>query len=463
MRCKIFITLFFILIMSCVTEETYSSSNDDISVYYVSIKEGDDNNPGTEMKPWKTIKKATDVLKPGQKVLVKEGLYQEIVRPKYSGTKDNIITYETYPDHEVIIDGSFMPKKNNFQDAVFKIDSKKFIVVSGFTVKNSSGTGIFAVNSEDITIKNNFTENTWSSGISAFFGKNITIDNNEVVLACNDGNQECISVAAIDGFEIKNNHVRDSGPGVIGGEGIDAKDGSRNGSIHNNLVHDINRLGIYVDSWAHHTYNIEVYNNIVFNNNAWGICLATENGGLLEDIRVYNNIIYDNVYVGIGIEGDAGWGVPGANHPFKNINIYNNTVHNNGSNYWGLGIRINCQEADGVYIRNNIFTSNESNQILIEENGLPENLVIENNLIYGIDTITLNSNEVQQAFLGKNSVVLSPETINIEEIYRNALENDFRLAEGSLAIDAGTTIQYSTLDFDGNERTELIDIGAFEF
>lgn len=459
----IILTISVLLMLSCVTNLKGNSPIEGRTVFYVSVKDGNDKNPGTEELPWKTIGKAASTLKPGQKVLIKEGIYKEVVKPGTSGLEGSPIIYEAFPGDKVVIDGAFMESKNNFQDAVFKIESKKYITVKGLSVKNSAGSGIFAINSENIVFQGNSTENTWSSGISAFFGKNIVIDNNLVVLACNDGNQECISVAGVDGFEIKNNHVRDSGPGIIGGEGIDAKDGSRNGSIHHNLVHDINRLGIYVDSWAHHTYNIEVYSNTVFNNNSWGICLATENGGLLEDIRVYNNIVYDNIHVGIGIEGDEGWGVPGAKRPFKNIQVYNNTVHNNGSNFWGIGVRINCKDANGIYIRNNIFTMNESNQILIEENGLPENLVIENNLIYGIDTITLNSEEVESSFLGSGTIVISPEDIELEGIYKNPKNNNFRLVEGVNAIDSGSDTQYPSLDFDGKERGQLIDIGAFEY
>lgn len=475
---RILITLILlnVVMVSCVTSEQKQGDGigkkkyDPDMIYYVA-KDGDDNNPGTEHMPWQTVGRALLELRPGQTLYVKEGIYQEVVKPMRSGTPENYITYAAYPGHEVIFDGSKLNRNKNFEDAVFKLISVNYIVVQGFKIENSPGTGIFTMNANNIVIKDNYTNNTWSSGIGAFAGSNITIDNNEVVLACNGGNHECITVAQVDGFEVKNNHVRDGGPGITGGEGIDAKDGARNGSIHNNYVHDINRLGIYVDSWANHTYNIDVYNNIVRNNNAWGICLATENGGLLEDIRVYNNVVYDNVYVGLGIEGDAGWGVPGAAHPFKDIYVYNNTFHNNGSDYWGIGIRINCSEGDGIYIRNNICTMNESKQILIEEGGKPENLVIENNLIYGIDTIILNSedeiifsdNSDESPFFGLNTVVLNPDDFKPEDIYVNPGNNDYRLTDGSMAINNGTSSQYSEVDFDGRKRDEMIDIGAFEY
>ena len=40
-----------------------------------------DGNPGTEDRPWKTIGRAAKVLEPGDRVIVKQGLYREWVRP----------------------------------------------------------------------------------------------------------------------------------------------------------------------------------------------------------------------------------------------------------------------------------------------------------------------------------------------------------------------------------------------
>ncbi|GAG74122.1 unnamed protein product, partial [marine sediment metagenome] len=61
----------------------------------------------------------------------------------------------------------------------------------------------------------------------------------------------------------------------MGGEGIDVKDGSSNGKVYKNHVHDINRLGIYVDAWDKHTYNIEVFQNIVHNCSGDGFCVVS--------------------------------------------------------------------------------------------------------------------------------------------------------------------------------------------
>ena len=83
-------------------------------------------------------------------------------------------------------------------------------------------------------------------------------------MACNNGAQECITISNSSNCEIFKNHVHHNGPGTNGGEGIDVKQGSHDGDVHHNYVHNLpKRLGIYVDAYEKHTYNINVYQNKV--------------------------------------------------------------------------------------------------------------------------------------------------------------------------------------------------------
>lgn len=77
--------------------------------YYVDQKnpEASDSNPGTEEKPFLTINHAAQIVQPGERVLVKSGVYRELVSPAQGGTDpQHIISYEAYPGHEVAIKGS---------------------------------------------------------------------------------------------------------------------------------------------------------------------------------------------------------------------------------------------------------------------------------------------------------------------------------------------------------------------
>ena len=59
-----------------------------------------DINPGTEALPFKTIRKSTQSLQPGDIVLIKAGTYRETVILHRSGTQENPIQIWAYPGDE---------------------------------------------------------------------------------------------------------------------------------------------------------------------------------------------------------------------------------------------------------------------------------------------------------------------------------------------------------------------------
>ncbi len=66
-----------------------------------------DHNPGTENLPLASIGKAAILLRPGEQVLVKNGLYREWVRPVTGGSGPGMmIRYAAFPGHKPIIRAS---------------------------------------------------------------------------------------------------------------------------------------------------------------------------------------------------------------------------------------------------------------------------------------------------------------------------------------------------------------------
>ena len=66
-----------------------------------------DANPGTEEKPWQTIGRAAQMLQPGEKVIVHEGLYRECVSPQRGGNgPESMIAYEAAAGQQVILSGA---------------------------------------------------------------------------------------------------------------------------------------------------------------------------------------------------------------------------------------------------------------------------------------------------------------------------------------------------------------------
>ncbi len=425
-------------------------------LYYVAPG-GNDQNDGINVDaPWKTISKAASTLKAGDTVIIGKGIYEEQVIPSNSGVEGKYIVYMANPGDEVVLEGKNI-KIADATSGLFLIKGKRYIRVIGIKVQNvgrsfedsHSQAGIFIHKSHHIEIRGCTTYNTFSSGIRALKSHDIVIDGNSIELACNDGQNECLSIENTYNFEVKNNTVVNGGPGNHGAEGIDANEGSHDGKIYKNHVHHLSRLGIYVDAWKSHTYNIEVFQNVVHDCAHGGFALSSEYGGLLENISVYNNIAYNNQYFGFII---SAWDAAISDtHPMKKIRMINNTAYNNSweGQDWTGGFIMQNKEAEDVIIRNNI-SAGHIYQIIAESGVNLSELTVDHNLIQGNrgfpDEILKNCFEGDPGFA-------------------DPANHDFHLRSNSDAIDKGSSELAPDVDFDGNKRPSGagFDIGAYEY
>ncbi len=81
--------------------------------YYVDGKAAgaDDNGPGSKERPFRTIGRAAQVLQPGERVVIAEGVYRECVRPARGGAgPGKMISYEAAPGASVVVKGSAVLK-----------------------------------------------------------------------------------------------------------------------------------------------------------------------------------------------------------------------------------------------------------------------------------------------------------------------------------------------------------------
>lgn len=73
--------------------------------YYVSPV-GCDSADGSLEHPFRTVKRANELVQPGEKVILRGGIYEETIRPLRQGTgPDAMIAYEAYPGEEVTVSG----------------------------------------------------------------------------------------------------------------------------------------------------------------------------------------------------------------------------------------------------------------------------------------------------------------------------------------------------------------------
>lgn len=426
--------------------ETFSQLDNKelITTYYVA-KNGNDNNPGTETRPWLTISKAANVATAGSTVYVKSGIYKERFIPRNSGSLGYYITFKVYPGNNVTIDGSsvYVPVGSG----LVQIQNKAYIIISGFRIINSKWAGIYITGSSRINAAKNYIYNTKSSGVATSYGNNYIVDSNEINLG-NTGftNKEIISFEGVNVFEAKGNYIHDSKQ-----IGIDAKNGASNGKIHHNKVCGVTTIGIYVDAWDKTQSNIEVYSNIVCKS-ATGIGVAAEMGGTVNGISVHDNLAYNNLEIGIRIPVITHTGYAHLN----NIKVFNNVAYHNGYNgvYRNGGIRIGQSSntyINGLVVRNNIVSKNDFYQIKYVKDPKYVGVVIDHNLIDG--------------YRGTASETKGTNYVEGNPLFTDATVANFRLKSTSPAIDKGSSSGAYSLDFDGQTRPkgEGYDMGSFEY
>jgi len=443
------------------------------NIYYVSTS-GKDAWPGTLAQPWRTIQHAANRLQPGDTVYVRQGTYHEQVKPVYSGTADADITYRVYTGEVATLDGTGFQPPAYDPDALsglFEVDSLSYLRVSGLHIANAqwyTNTAGLLVQGSDvlhpssyITIEGVSTYNTASSGIGIWFGDHVQVGDNRIEQAGNyrpsqAGYQECLTVSESQDFAVYGNTVLNCRK-----EGICAKQ-SHHGQVYGNRVWNTDAVGIYIDAegtpGGDGGSDIAVFDNVVHDTATNGIALATETGGLLDDVRVYNNVSYHNQLVGVQLSNCCDFSGPIA-HPLHNIVVINNTLYANGwttsTSPWGGGISIDSPEVETATVRNNIVSQNYTFQIAVVPT---PTLTIDYNLVDG------NFGDPGEgATVGANPIIGSP-------LFYNAGGADFHLLPASPAIDAASPDLAPSADFDGrarpldgnNDGTAAFDIGAYE-
>jgi hypothetical protein len=65
-----------------------------------------DDGPGTSERPWKTIAKAAESVGPGDRVIIKGGVYRERALVKQNGTAQAPVCFEAAPGEHVVVSGA---------------------------------------------------------------------------------------------------------------------------------------------------------------------------------------------------------------------------------------------------------------------------------------------------------------------------------------------------------------------
>lgn len=107
--------------------------------YYVS-PDGSDRNPGTSVSPFGTIQRAADVVRPGDTVIVRPGLYsggERIVSLERGGALEAWITFRSEREWGAILDG----RNGESLEAWYFGPSVGYVRVEGFEIRDLQAHG----------------------------------------------------------------------------------------------------------------------------------------------------------------------------------------------------------------------------------------------------------------------------------------------------------------------------------
>jgi NPCBM/NEW2 domain/Right handed beta helix region len=465
-------------------------------VHWVA-SEGEDAGPGTRDEPWATLQHAADSVGPGATVYVREGVYEQRVDIRASGTPGRPITFEAAPGERVVLDGSSLEVPAG-QNAMIAIDSRRFVTIRGFEItgyrSDASGhvpIGILVTGAADhIRLAGNVVRDMGTTfegrnggdahGIAVFGSagdhpiEEVEIVDNELANLTLGSSEALVVNGNVKDFRIEGNEVHDTnniGIDVIGFEGTapdPTVDQARDGIVRGNVVWNVDSYGnpaygndrsadgIYVDGGR----DILVEGNIIHDVNI-GIELASEHAGRsTRNVTARNNLVYDSTAIGIAIGGyDRRRGST------EDCVIVNNTVVNTD----GVELLVQFDTRNNV-IANNVIVAGARHVFV--ENDYLENAgnVLDHNLYFSVDgssTGTWQWRGVGYDDFDRWSARSGNDhhSIFADPGFEDVAAHDFSLRAGSPAIDAGAFLAASgATDLRGDPRAQAggIDLGAIE-
>ncbi len=308
--------------------------------YYVSAKNGNDKNPGTDKKPLKTIQSGVNKLSAGDTLIVQEGTYSEQVVINRSGDSRNPIVIRAAQNQRPLIDGSGIRIKNTAR--LVSIVRCQYVTFSGFDVQDSRGRGIGIDTCSHIVISDCQVQKCITNGIFAVDTDHLTIEQCRVhscaqrfVSSSHYTESVALLLKRCSTATVQNNQCYENSAEGIGAFYTRASAIRKNTSYDNrhsqikfssvqDLVVDSNFCyhtgrqqylhlnggrppGIvksdrknYPDSGVWHTRNIMVSNNIVAGCGAGFQC--TQNGGALTSINLVHNTFVNSTDTAIQID-----------------------------------------------------------------------------------------------------------------------------------------------------------------
>ena len=416
-------------------------------IYYVdkSNPNANDNNPGTEDAPWATIQKGVDIADAGDTVFVKYAVYNEDIRIKRSGNKeDGFVSFIGLGKKPPIIDGTGKSTKLIYWHG--KSDGgtqKNYILIDGFEIRNAVRWAVWMQGDYNI-LRNCKVHDTGGTAIQLITGSNNVFSHNEVYNTGWNGiswesNNDNTGIRT-DNNIVEYNYIHDL-PKHVAVNGF-PNEGSGNWDQYGG-VGNIVRFNKIIDClegfYFRYEKEMKIYSNLLVNIYGYqGIHFHVTDGDnsstYISDSKIYNNTIAYCKQNGI------------FNTNAKNLDIINNifymnSAHTNKSSYYDIEFKPRTQSS-GNHLENNLYYGNSSFQKQIN--------------LYGTEYTVP---EIQSIGLERNGLYADPQFV--DEANKN-----YKLKPISPAIDTGINMESPyNFDIEGIKRPQgkAFDIGAYEY
>jgi parallel beta-helix repeat protein len=258
-----------------------------------------DAGPGTAARPFCLIGEAAAVARPGQRVVVASGTYNEVVTVRRSGTRQAPIVFSAAPNANVVLSGRVRGQPENGA-AGFHVWGKHWVTVNGFDITYAKHYGIDVQNSSHIRLTDNHVSRSGApklgfgqSGIYLEHVSDSLVSENTIEHNTNYGINV---VGGSTRVVIEGNVSFDNARGyerAASGIRLYASPGN---SLLANVVYGNEDSGIELD----HSRGAVIRRNVSFENGDHGFDVYQSPGA-----TITNNVAYSNMTTGIDVEGDS--------------------------------------------------------------------------------------------------------------------------------------------------------------
>jgi len=453
------------------TSEPQSNEATQSHAYYFGQTNCSEN--GTATDPFCDIDIAASHLQPGDTLIIQPGVYtNRIYLENLSGSPDAPITIRGQSREGAIFDGEcphFPCPLNEVplatgddETGLINLLDSQHIILSNLTLQNSIGAGLSVNGGTDITVQDTTISGIGNPGLLVQNVNGLAILGNDISYATmgylgeNDdlqiGAHEALSVLASNDFEVAYNHVHDSPK-----EGIDIKESSTKGIVHNNQIERTCLVALYINE-AHH---VTVQHNQIHHAGYFldGNTPTTCNNHPIFG-ELYGNYYGNGIQLAVGDLGDRSQGA------LSNITIIHNTVWDvmgNGLEFWDE-LRESRQgegEMTDNLVANNVFYNTQLGGIRLQD---VSSSTIVNNIIALTEEDPITGDHQSENSISHNlfypkydwQETAGDDAIVADPLFVDAENGRFQLQPTSPAIDTG--INWG-VDYIGAAP----DIGAFEF